>query len=153
VSPIVLPDLPADAMYALFNAEAGAMFDELVRSGAINDLADKGPNGRANQLRAARFIPAVDYIRAQRVRTLLLRQMNALFEKVDVILSPASSAAVTACNLTGHPALVLPAGFVNDLPIGLLVSGPLFREDRVLTVAATFEAASEWRNRHPTPSH
>jgi Asp-tRNA(Asn)/Glu-tRNA(Gln) amidotransferase A subunit family amidase len=149
---IALPDLPSGAMYALFNAEAGAMFDELVRSGAINELADKGTNGRANQLRAARFIPAVDYIRAQRVRTLLLAQMNALFDKVDVIVSPASSAAVTACNLTGHPAVVVPAGFINDLPIGLLVSGPLFREDRVLTVAAAFEAAAEWRDKHPTLS-
>ena len=88
LAPITLPDLPAAAMYALLNAEAGAMFDELVRSGAINELADKGPNGRANQLRAARFIPAVDYIRAQRVRTLLLQQMNALFEKVDVVPRP-----------------------------------------------------------------
>jgi hypothetical protein len=70
--PVTLPDRPAQAIYALLNAEAGAMFDELVRSGEINDLEDKGPNGRANQLRATRFIPAVDYIRAQRVRTLLL---------------------------------------------------------------------------------
>ena len=86
--PITLPDLPAAAIYAILNAEAGAMFDELVRSGAINELADKGVNGRANQLRATRFIPAVEYIRAQRVRTLLMQQMNALFDSVDVFLAP-----------------------------------------------------------------
>jgi Asp-tRNA(Asn)/Glu-tRNA(Gln) amidotransferase A subunit family amidase len=137
-------------MYALMNAEAGAMFDELVRTGAINDLADKGPNGRANQLRAARFIPAVDYIRAQRVRTLLLQQMNALFEKVDVFLAPSSSDAVTACNLTGHPAITVPAGFIDGLPVGLMVTGPLFREDRVIQVAAAYEAATEWHTRHPS---
>jgi Asp-tRNA(Asn)/Glu-tRNA(Gln) amidotransferase A subunit family amidase len=147
--PIVLPDLPAAAMYALINAEAGAMFDELVRSGGINEMADKTVNGRANQLRAARFIPAVDYIRAQRARTLLLQQMNALFEKVDVFLATPASDSVNVCNLTGHPAIVVPAGFVDGLPIGLMVTGPLFKEERILHVAAAFEAASEWRSKHP----
>jgi Asp-tRNA(Asn)/Glu-tRNA(Gln) amidotransferase A subunit family amidase len=131
------------------NAEAGAMFDELVRTGAINELADKGPNGRANQLRAARFIPAVDYIRAQRVRTLLVQEMNALFEKVDAFLSPAVSESVVATNLTGHPAITVPAGFINDMPAGLMVTGPLYKEERVLQVAAAFEAATEWKSKRP----
>jgi Asp-tRNA(Asn)/Glu-tRNA(Gln) amidotransferase A subunit family amidase len=149
VDPITLPDLPAAALYALFNAEAGAMFDELVRSGAINELANQTENGRANQLRAARFIPAVDYIRAQRVRTLLVQQMNALFEKVDAILAPASSESVTTCNLTGHPGITVPAGLVDGLPVGLMVAGPLYKEERVLQVAAAFEAATEWKSKHP----
>jgi Asp-tRNA(Asn)/Glu-tRNA(Gln) amidotransferase A subunit family amidase len=147
--PMALPDLPAAAMYALLNAEAGAMFDELIRSGAINELADQGVNGRANQLRASRFIPAVDYIRAQRVRTLLVQQMNALFDKVDVLLATPAGDTVTICNLTGHPGIVLPAGFVDGLPIGLLINGPLYKEERILQAAAAFEAASEWRLRHP----
>jgi len=147
--PIAMPDLPSAAVYALLNAEAGAMFDELVRTGAINDLADKGANGRANQLRAARFIPAVDYIRAQRVRTLITQQMNALFEKVDAFIAPAASASVVTSNLTGHPAITVPAGFLNDLPIGLMVTGPLYKEDRVMQVAAAFEAATDWKSKHP----
>ena len=149
LTPITLPDLPFEAMQALSQAEAGAMFDELLRSGGINDLADQGPNGRANLLRTARFIPAVDYIRAMRVRTLLLHQMNALFENVDAFLAPAASVAVSAGNLTGHPAITVPAGFVNGLPVGLLVTGPLYKEERVLQVAAAFEAATEWRLKHP----
>jgi len=149
LTPVTLPDLPSAAMYALFNAEAGAMFDELVRTGAINDLADKGANGRANQLRAARFIPAVDYIRAQRVRSLLLQQMNELFEKVDVFLAPSTSDSVTTSNLTGHPAITVPAGFVESLPVGLMVTGPLYKEERVLQAAAAFEAATDWRTKHP----
>jgi Asp-tRNA(Asn)/Glu-tRNA(Gln) amidotransferase A subunit family amidase len=147
--PIAAPDLPTAAMYALLNAEAGAMFDELIRSGGINELADQGPNGRANQLRAARFIPAVDYIRAQRVRTLLVQQMSALFDGVDVFLAPSTSDTVIACNLTGHPAIVVPAGFVDGLPIGLMVTGPLYKEERILQAAGAFEAANEWRNKHP----
>ncbi len=149
LTPVALPESPAAEIYALLNAEAGAMFDELVRSGGINQLADKGVNGRANQLRASRFIPAVDYIRAQRVRTLLLREMNQVFERVDAFLAPSSSASVTMTNLTGHPAITLPAGFNGDLPVGLMVTGPLFREDVVLRVAAAFERATDWHARRP----
>lgn len=151
--PMSMPDLPAAALYAILNAEAGAMFDELVRTGGINDMADKGVNGRANQLRAARFIPAVDYIRAQRVRTLLVQQVNALFEgpsAIDTFLAPASSDSVTACNLTGHPAITVPCGFVDGLPVGLMVTGPLYKEERVLEVAAAFESATDWHTKHPT---
>jgi len=147
--PISLPDLPAAAVYAILNAEAGAMFDELLRSGGINELADKGTNGRANQLRAARFIPAVDYIRAQRVRTLLATRMNATFESIDVFLAPSSSDSVTMTNLTGHPAAVVPAGLVDGLPMALMVTGPLWREDLVLQVAGAFESATDWHERHP----
>ncbi|MFP5378259.1 MAG: amidase [Vicinamibacteria bacterium] len=147
--PMALPDLPFAAVYALLNAEAGAMFDELTRSGAINQLADKGPNGRANQLRATRFIPAVDYIRAQRVRTLLLRQTNALFDAVDVFLAPSTSASVSLTNLTGHPAAVVPAGFVDDLPIALMVTGRLWDEATVCRVAGAFESATDWHTRRP----
>lgn len=147
--PITLPDLPSAAIYTILNAEAGAMFDELVRSGAINELADKGVNGRANQLRATRFIPAVEYIRAQRVRTLLMQRMNALFESIDVFLSPSQSDSVTTTNLTGHPAAVLPAGFVEGLPVAIMLTGRLWEEATVLRAAAAFEAATDWHTKHP----
>ncbi len=149
--PIAMPDLPSAAIYALLNAEAGAMFDELVRSGGINELADKGVNGRANQLRAARFIPAVDYIRAQRVRTLLLHQVSALFDvhRITAFVSPSASDSINACNLTGHPAITLPAGFVDGLPIGLMVTGPLYKEEQILEVAVAFETATGWHTKHP----
>ena len=148
--PVALPNLPATAIYAVLNAEAGAMFDELVRSGAINQLADKGPNGRANQLRATRFIPAVEYIRAQRVRTMLMHQMNQLFESVDLFLAPPSSDSVTMTNLTGHPAVVLPAGFVEEMPVGLMLTGKLWDETTLVRAAAAFEAATAWHKRHPS---
>jgi Asp-tRNA(Asn)/Glu-tRNA(Gln) amidotransferase A subunit family amidase len=148
--PITLPDLPAAAIYATLNAEAGAMFDELTRSGDINQLADKGPNSRANQLRASRFIPAVEYIRAQRVRTLLQRQVDGLFTDIDVFLAPSNSDSVTMTNLTGHPAVVLPAGFVEQMPIGLMLTGRLWDEATLLRAAAAYEAATEWHKRHPT---
>jgi Asp-tRNA(Asn)/Glu-tRNA(Gln) amidotransferase A subunit family amidase len=147
--PVTLPESPAAAIYALLNAEAGAMFDELVRTGGINQMADTGVNGRANQLRAARFIPAVDYVRAQRARTVLLGQMNELFTKVDVVLSPTSSEILTMANLTGHPGMTVPAGFVDRLPVGLMMTGALFKEDVVLRAGAFFERATEWHRRAP----
>ena len=148
--PIALPALPFASVYAMLNAEAGAMFDELLRSGAINELADTGPNGRANQLRATRFIPAVDYIRAQRVRTLLVQQTNAIFDAVDVFLAPSSSESVSLTNLTGHPAAVVPAGFVDGLPIALMVTGRLWDEATVCRVAQAFESGTDWHTRHPS---
>ncbi|MDQ3439178.1 MAG: amidase, partial [Planctomycetota bacterium] len=147
--PITLPNLPAMAIYATLNAEAGAMFDELLRSGGVNELADKGPNGRANQLRASRFIPAVEYIRAQRVRTLLLQQMNAVFDTVDVFLAPSGSDSVTMTNLTGHPAIVMPAGFVDAMPVGVMMTGKLWDEATLVRAASAFEAATDWHLRQP----
>jgi Asp-tRNA(Asn)/Glu-tRNA(Gln) amidotransferase A subunit family amidase len=147
--PITLPELPASALYAILNAEAGAMFDELVRTGRINELTDKGVNGRANQLRATRFIPAVEYIRAQRVRTLLVQQMNALFESIDLFLSPSQSDSVTMTNLTGHPAIVVPAGFVEGLPMALMLTGKHWGEATLARAGAAFEAATEWHTKHP----
>lgn len=147
--PVTLPDLPANAVYAMLNAEAGAMFDELLRTGRINELADKSLNGRANQLRATRFISAVDYIRAQRVRALIGEQMEAIFGQVDVFLAPAASQSVTITNLTGHPAVVVPAGLADGLPVGLMITGGLWREDLVLRTAGAFESATEWHTLRP----
>jgi len=149
LQPIALPDLPARSIYALLNAEAGAAFDDLVRAGGHNDLAGKHPGGRANQLRATRFIPAVDYIRAQRVRTLLAQQMNALMATCDVFLAPSDSASVAVTNLTGHPALTLNAGFVEGMPRGLMITGRLYDEATVLRVGMAYQRATTWHAMHP----
>jgi Asp-tRNA(Asn)/Glu-tRNA(Gln) amidotransferase A subunit family amidase len=149
LEPIDLPDLPAQSLYAILNAEAGAMFDDLVRSGRVRQLAGKGPNHRANQLRAARYIPAVEYIRAQRVRTLLIERMNALFTRIDAFVAPTSSASVTITNLTGHPAVVLKSGFVDGMPEAVMVTGRLFDEATILTIANAYERATPWKDRHP----
>jgi Asp-tRNA(Asn)/Glu-tRNA(Gln) amidotransferase A subunit family amidase len=141
LKPVTLPDFPARAMYAILNAEAGAAFDDMIRAGRVNDLAGKGPNDRANQLRISRLIPAVEYIRAQRARALLGRQMEDVMSECDVFLAPATSASVTTTNLTGHPAVTVNAGFAERLPVGLMVTGRLFEEATLLAVAAAYERA------------
>lgn len=149
VTPLELPDLPAQALYSILNAEAGAMFDDLVRSGKVRELSGKGPNHRANQLRASRYIPAVEYIRAQRVRTLLIQRVNALFNGMDAFLAPSSSASVSMTNLTGHPAIVLKSGFVDGMPQAVMVTGRLFDESSILRMALAYEQATPWRSQHP----
>ena len=152
--PVTLPPFPAAALYAIHNAEAGAMFDEITRSGAIDTLEGQGPNDRSSQLLASRFIPAVDYIRAQRVRSLMVEAVEELFSRVDVFLAPPTSDSVNMTNLTGHPSLVLPAGFVKsesgvDMPQNIMLTGRLDDEATLLDAGLAFERATDWRKRRP----
>jgi Asp-tRNA(Asn)/Glu-tRNA(Gln) amidotransferase A subunit family amidase len=141
IKPVRFPTLPAQAMYAVLNAEAGAAFDDLVRAGRVGELTGKGPNDRANQLRASRFIPAVEYMRAQRVRTVLGREMEDVFDGCDAILTPSTSSSVTTTNLTGHPAVTINAGFAKDLPVGIMLTGRLYDEATLLAIALAYENA------------
>src|SRR5262249_39804226 len=133
LKPVTLPELPAASVYAIINAEAGAAFDDLVRQGHVGELTGKGPNDRANQLRFSRFISAVEYLRAQRVRTLLSQQMEAVMAGCDVFLAPSTSPSVTITNLTGHPAVTVNAGFAGNLPVGLMATGRLYDESTLLS--------------------
>jgi Asp-tRNA(Asn)/Glu-tRNA(Gln) amidotransferase A subunit family amidase len=108
--PVELPKLPYGAMTALLTAEAAAAFDDLTMSGRDALLTEQGVEDWPNAFRAARFYPAVEYIQANRARTMAVQQMSALFEKVDIIVTPSSGKQLTATNLTGHPALIVPNG-------------------------------------------
>jgi Asp-tRNA(Asn)/Glu-tRNA(Gln) amidotransferase A subunit family amidase len=116
LEPIELPKIPTDSLLIILSAEAAAAFDDLTRSGGLNQLGGQAAFDWPNTFRTSRFIPAVEYIRAQRARTLLMREMAKLFSRWDVFVSPArGSASVTVTNLTGHPAVCLPCGFVRQL--------------------------------------
>ena len=117
---LVPMELPATITRALgaigfvLSTEAAAAFDDLTRS---PEIKDETLNTWPNTFRAHRFVPAVEYIRAQRIRTLLIREMDALMSQYDVFLSPATgSASLGLTNLTGHPAVALRAGFVANAP-------------------------------------
>ncbi|MGE3842050.1 MAG: amidase [Vicinamibacterales bacterium] len=146
---VSLPDFPTAAMYAMCNAEAGAAFDELVRSGGVDLLTDRTPAGRANQLRWAQFIPAVEYLRAQRLRTRLIQNVQALFDDIDVLVSPSDSAGVVTTNFTGHPAISVNCGFVGDMPLGMMFTGRYHEEEALLAVAHAFQARTTWHLRRP----
>jgi hypothetical protein len=108
--PVELPKLPWDAMVPLLTAEAAAAFDDLTMSGRDKLLTEQGPEDWPNDFRIARFYPAVEYIQANRARTLGVRQFAKLFEKVDVIVTPSTDEQLIATNLTGNPAVILPNG-------------------------------------------
>jgi Asp-tRNA(Asn)/Glu-tRNA(Gln) amidotransferase A subunit family amidase len=126
--------------------EGAAAFDDLTRSKEINDPS---LNTWPNTFRAHRFVPAVEYIRAQRARTLLIRQMDRLMSQYDVFLSPAPGSTLGVTNLTGHPAMALKAGFVDNRPVELMVTGRLYDEATVLRVALAYERATAWHTMHP----
>jgi len=108
--PVELPKLPYGAMTALLTAEAAAAFDDLTLSGRDALLTEQGVEDWPNAFRTSRFYSAVDYIQANRARTLAVQQVSALFEQVDVIVTPTPGVQLVATNLTGHPALIVPNG-------------------------------------------
>jgi Asp-tRNA(Asn)/Glu-tRNA(Gln) amidotransferase A subunit family amidase len=115
--PVELPKLPYGAMTPLLGAEAAAAFDDLTLSGRDKQLTEQGADDWPNEFRVARFYPAVEYIQANRARTLAIQQVSALFEQVDIIVTPTAGVQLVATNLTGHPAIILPNGLRgNDAP-------------------------------------
>lgn len=151
--PVELPDLAYDAMRIILTAEAAAAFDDLTRSNRDQELVQQGPFDWANTFRTARFIPAVDYINANRVRSTAIERWDTLFRDIDVIVTPTSAsdlAQLVATNLTGHPAVILPHGFRDDgTPVSITFLGKLFGESSLLAVAHAYQSATEFHRRHP----
>ena len=147
--PLELPDFPAQAIRFILSAEAATAFDDLTRSHGIDQLTEQGPGDWPNTFRSSRFVPAVEYIRAQRARTLLMRKYDAFMSTCDVFLSSTGGASLSATNLTGHPALCLKAGFVDKMPWSLMITGRLYDEATLLRVALAYERATQWSSMHP----
>jgi Asp-tRNA(Asn)/Glu-tRNA(Gln) amidotransferase A subunit family amidase len=146
--PVTLPKAPQ--MRHILMAEAAAAFDELTRSGNDDLMVRQTRGAWPNLFRAARFIPAVEYIQANRARTRLIAEMNELFGKIDVYIAPSwGSTSLTITNMTGHPAVVLPNGFRNGTPTSITFTGKLFGEADVMALAKRFQDATEYNKKHP----
>ena len=150
--PVELPEFDYDAMRIILTAEAGAGFDALTRSGRVREMVQQGPGAWPNTFRTARLIPAVDYLNANRVRTLAIEAWDRLMQTVDVIVTPTNAGAqLTATNLTGHPAVILPHGFREDgTPVSLTFLGRLFGEEAMLRVAHAYQRGTTHHLRHPS---
>jgi Asp-tRNA(Asn)/Glu-tRNA(Gln) amidotransferase A subunit family amidase len=150
LQPLEMPKFPVGALRIILVAEAATAFDDITRDGRVNQLSGQEPGDWPNTFRSSRFIPAVEYIRAQRARRLLMQEMDELMSQWDVFVSPApGSLSLLITNLTGHPAVCVPCGFPKGLPQSIMFTGGLYDEGAPLRVALAYERATQWHTMHP----
>jgi Asp-tRNA(Asn)/Glu-tRNA(Gln) amidotransferase A subunit family amidase len=167
--PVELPNLPYGAMTALLTAEAAAAFDDLTTSGRDRLLTEQSAEDWPNDFRVSRFYPAVEYIQANRARTLAIQQVSALFEQVDIIVTPTNGVQLVATNLTGHPALIVPNGMRGDdapkppkiddgdnddiggpgTPVSLTFLAGHYQDAKLASFGWAYQQATEFHKLHP----
>ncbi len=144
-------DLPLSAVRIMLIAEAAASFDFLTRSNRDSLLTDQRRNAWPNSFRAARFIPAVDYINASRIRSLLINEYYQKTKEYDVIIAPSfGGSQLLLTNLTGVPCIVMPNGFNSKgSPTSISFLGGLYGEANVVALARAFQEATDWDEQKP----
>ncbi len=150
--PIELPkDIPVNDLSIILTAEAAAEFDNLTLSNKDDMLAAQDKDAWPNIFRAARFIPAVEYINANRLRYKLIQEMADQFQKIDLYVAPSwTGDNLLLTNLTGHPCVVVPDGFSKDgTPTSISFIGNLFDEGTILEVAKAYQEVTDFHLQHP----
>ena len=168
-----LPDLPYGPLTStIISAEGSSVFEPLISSGKVDELADAK---QIAGLRAGLEISANDYLKAMRIRTIVKHKIRRLFADVDVLLSPSRfgpapkisepldhhpgeqetpkdpgmSALIPAGNLAGIPALSLPCGFADGLPVAIQLVGHAFSENQLIALGKEFQTRTDWHRRRP----
>jgi len=167
-----LPDFPyGPVIGTIIDAEAASIFEHFIRSGQVDGLADAS---QIDGLKASLTYSAVDYLKAMRVRAQIQTAFRTLFGGLDLLVAPTrfslpdrsdqpfdettpsrpdrkgvGAGLVQATNLCGLPAITVPCGFVNGLPMGLQIIGPVFSENRVIAFAREFQNRSNFHKQHP----
>ena len=144
--------LPISAMSIILEAEAAAAFDELTRSNHDSLMVRQHRYAWPNLFRSARFIPAVEYIQANRIRHDLIEQYHRIMREFDVVVMPsyAGGNQLLATNLTGHPVVVVPNGFKDSgSPVSISFLGNLYDEGTILAVAAAYQEATSFHRQRP----
>jgi Asp-tRNA(Asn)/Glu-tRNA(Gln) amidotransferase A subunit family amidase len=149
--PVELPSFPAGTISFLLSVEGAAAFDDLTRSGRDDLLKQQTAGDWANTFRRRRFVPAVEYLQAQRARYWLIQETAKVFERVDLFLAPSFEGGnLLQGNLTGHPCVVLPNGFTKKgTPTSFCIVGKLFGEAEIIEVARRYQAGTDWHRREP----
>lgn len=149
--PIELPEFPTNALSFLLNVEAAAAFDELTRNNKDDELVRQEKMSWPNIFRQARYIPAVEYIQANRARVLLNDKMRNLFQKIDLYISPSFwGDNLLRTNLTGHPCIVLPNGFdKSGLPTSISFIGDLYKDGTLVSIAKAYQEETTWHKKYP----
>ena len=149
IVPFDLPDVSIEAIDFIRYAETAAAFDDLTRSGTLRDI-ERGPeqSSRPAEIRPARFIPAVEYIQANRYRLRVMQQMDEAMSGLDLFIG----ANLALTNRTGHPVVSLPNGFADGSPTALQLTGKLFGEPELLLLAHAFQSRTDHHLKHPSLS-
>jgi Asp-tRNA(Asn)/Glu-tRNA(Gln) amidotransferase A subunit family amidase len=152
---VELPNYPVDNISFLLSTEGAAAFDDLTRTGCDDMLKQQERGSWPNTFRRRRFVPAVEYLQAQRIRYLLIQEVGKLFEKVDLVVAPSfAGKGLLISNLTGNPCVVVPNGFSKaGTPTSICFIGKLFGEAELLAVAKKYQDATEWNQKHPDLAH
>ena len=172
--PIRLPDYPYQEVFQMVRgAEASVFHEDLILDDHLDTLSDDAARAWKNLLPMARLTPAVLYLKAQQIRTLMQVDANRILQDVDVWVAPAGGPARLVerprsespatrdpapppaktsplTNLSGHPAVCVPAGFVGGLPVGIQFIGRSFDEGTLCRLAHAYQGATGWQERHPT---
>jgi len=168
-----LPEFPyGPAISTIISSEASAVFEPLIQSGRVDELADQK---QIAGLKAGLEIPAKDYLKAMRIRSLIQEGFRDIFGDIDILLAPSRlapapkitqpldrpandrptpkdrglTALIPAGNLAGLPALSLPCGFADGMPIAIQLVGRPFSENLLLTVGKVFQDRTDWHKRRP----
>jgi Asp-tRNA(Asn)/Glu-tRNA(Gln) amidotransferase A subunit family amidase len=151
--PLALPEkYPVDVLECILTAEAAAAFDTFPRTGLDDRMVRQTRDAWPNVFRVGQQIPAVEYLRANRIRTLLLSEMDQMMRDVNVYVCPTSGGSnLLLTNLTGHPAVVLPNGFraKEGTPVSITFQGRLYGEADLLAVARAYQEATLFHTRRP----
>ena len=145
-------DIPSSALSIILEAEAAAAFDELTRSNRDTLLVRQHRYAWPNVFRTARYITAVEYIQANRIRHDLIQDLHERMKGFDVVVIPSFQGGnqLLATNLTGHPVVVVPNGFKeNGSPTSISFLGNLFDEGTILAVAAAYQEATGFHKKRP----
>jgi aspartyl-tRNA(Asn)/glutamyl-tRNA(Gln) amidotransferase subunit A len=174
---VEIPDFPYGALVnTVINGEAGSIFEELIRSGRVDQLADKR---QIAGFKAMLELPASEYLRAMRIRSEVQDAFRKLFLDVDLLLTPSRltpapkitepldrgaaaggaapasrglSGMIPAGNLAGLPAISLPCGFAEQMPVAISLVGRPFWENQLIATGRMFQSQTDWHRRRPPVS-
>ena len=155
VNPIAIdfPDtLHGDEMLTLIiSAEAAAAFDKITRTNEDDKMVQQNKDRWPNVFRAARFIPAVEYINAVRTRYAIMQQVHKMLDRYDIIIAPPEAGdQVAITNLTGNPSITIPNGFTKDgMPTSITFIGKLYDEARLVAFAKMYQEQTKFHLQHP----
>jgi Asp-tRNA(Asn)/Glu-tRNA(Gln) amidotransferase A subunit family amidase len=154
IKPVIFPD---SAVYnfnmigIVLNAESGAAFDELTRTDRDDLIERQDRDFWPNSFRASRFIPAVEYINANRYRSQLCQQVYDFMKNYDVVIVPTyAGRQLSITNLTGNPVVCMPMGFNKaGNPVSITLVGNLYDEASILQAAKAYQDKTEHNKKHP----